>query len=221
MYCADREVVLQSTQIGDNVTSSSLETTDDFNSSQHEQLQKFENREQLVEYEKDGDDSESDYLLTSCDSQNQTNSLVPIGQSLSVYAAIAAQAGISTAYQPLLTSIEDESSIQMEEEEEKTHEPIVPISHDHHKHFQASQPENAPPTSLPECVREIGKIRRYSAQLGDFGGWEDLPYQSLGGAPPRRWRELNIDESIEIPLRRGGRLRVFPNFLTSHKLLGL
>lgn len=30
---------------------------------------------------------------------------------------------------------------------------------------------------------------------------------------PRRWCDLNIDESIEIPLRRGGRLRVFPNFL--------
>lgn len=120
---------------------------------------------------------------------------IPVGQSLSVYSKIAKDAGIVT------------------------HSPL-PLVHSH------GQQENAIINSdLDQDMntlqqndtvlgsREIGKIRRYIAATGEFSEWEDLPCQTYGDKEPRRWNHLNIDESIEIPLRRGGRLRVFPNFL--------
>ena len=43
----------------------------------------------------------------------------------------------------------------------------------------------------------------------------------MGGAPPKQWSDINIDESIEIPLRRGGRVRVFPNFIAENRRTNL
>ena len=63
----------------------------------------------------------------------------------------------------------------------------------------------------------IGKIRRYMSGKNGFGPWEDLTCQSLDDSSSRRWCGLNIDECREILLRRSGRLRIFPNFLTSEK----
>ena len=132
--------------------------------------------------------------------------MVPIGQSLSVYSAIAAQAGVAThqlvplpAPQPL--------------EREQVH-----IQPDPQPKQIVSEPAPAP-AEAQTYVREIGKIRRFSAATGEFSDWEDLPCQTYGDAEPRRWCELNIDESIEIPLRRGGRLRVFPNFVADGRRL--
>jgi hypothetical protein len=125
----------------------------------------------------------------------EEESIVPIGQSLSVYSAIAAQAGIATR-RPVY-----ERSSKPQEEIKKTDESqSVKVAPELGKVRHVS-------------VREIGKIRRYCAAKGDFSTWEDLPCQTFGDTEPRRWCDLNIDESIEIPLRRGGRLRVFPNFV--------
>jgi hypothetical protein len=139
---------------------------------------------------------------TSCNGDTQKTSEnageqieIPVGQSLSVYSKIAKDAGIAT------------------------HTPL-PLVHSHTQQVDtiinpgAKQDSNAlHHNDIMLGSREIGKIRRYIAATGEFSEWEDLPCQTYGGKEPRRWNHLNIDESIEIPLRRGGRLRVFPNFL--------
>lgn len=121
---------------------------------------------------------------------------IPVGQSLSVYSKIAKDAGITT------------------------HTPL-PLVHSHIKeddigtNVQLDQDMSTlQQNDSAFGTREIGKIRRYIAATGEFSEWEDLPCQTYGDKEPRRWNHLNIDESIEIPLRRGGRLRVFPNFLS-------
>lgn len=137
--------------------------------------------------------------------QYQSTEMVPVGQSLSVYSAIAAQAGI-----PAHAAVE-KSDLSTE----KSHvETISTTTQSNIQEFnQTVQSQTETPPEPIYYRREIGKIRRYSSERGDFGDWEDLPFQISGGTLPRRWCDLNIDESIEIPLRRGGRLRVFPNFL--------
>jgi len=123
--------------------------------------------------------------------------MVPVGQSLSVYSAIAAQAGVTTHKPaPIPSSIPRAN----------------PSPQQQHQEIVIEQPFQSPIVK-ETYVREIGKIRRYIAATGEFSEWEDLPCQTYGDTDPRRWCDLNIDESIEIPLRRGGRLRVFPNFV--------
>lgn len=126
--------------------------------------------------------------------------IVPIGQSLSVYSAIAAQAGVATR-RPVYESCSKQSCSEPQEEIQLPDEP------------KSVEVVSETPNVKHITVREIGKIRRYCAVRGEFSAWEDLPCQTYGDTEPRRWCELNIDESIEIPLRRGGRLRVFPNFV--------
>ena len=136
---------------------------------------------------------------------HQSSEMVPVGQSLSVYSAIAAQAGIPAhvAVEKAVVSTDDSN----DQEKPKKPESIV------QKLNQTVQLQSKSAPDPTYYKREIGKIRRYSSERGDFGDWEDLPFQISGGTLPRRWCDLNVDESIEIPLRRGGRLRVFPNFL--------
>lgn len=131
----------------------------------------------------------------SVSSATEEERIVPVGQSLSVYSAIAAQAGVATRQ-----SVNVQSSKPQEEIKKSNKSQSVQVKSDLPKVRNIS-------------VREIGKIRRYCAAKGEFSTWEDLPCQTYGDTDPRRWCELNIDESIEIPLRRGGRLRVFPNFV--------
>ncbi len=126
------------------------------------------------------------------------HSIVPVGQSLSVYSAIAAQAGVTT-HKPAPLPI---SAPQPESQPQNLHQNQLRV-----------EEQSSTPVLTQTYVREIGKIRRYIAATGEFSEWEDLPCQTYGDTEPRRWNELNIDESIEIPLRRGGRLRVFPNFV--------
>jgi len=138
----------------------------------------------------------------------EEQSMVPIGQSLSVYTAIAAQAGVAT-YPPLpLPTSQPLIEIDQKVEEEQVH-------------VQEQEQEQSQPQIFQQggqtYIREIGKIRRFCAATGEFSEWEDLPCQTYGDTEPRRWCELNIDESIEIPLRRGGRLRVFPNFVADSR----
>ena len=123
--------------------------------------------------------------------------MVPIGQSLSVYSAIAAQAGVAT-HRPLPAPQPRPQGQPPQVQTQSQPQQII------------SEPA---PVLKQTYVREIGKIRRFNAATGEFSEWEDLPCQTYGDTEPRRWCELNIDESIEIPLRRGGRLRVFPNFV--------
>lgn len=141
--------------------------------------------------------------------------MVPIGQSLSVYSAIAAKAGVAT-HQPMPlpsqipTPTPTPQTVRHQEQIQPIPQPIKSVP----------QPAPSPPAAVPQTyVREIGKIRRFCAATGEFSDWEDLPCQTYGDTEPRRWCELNIDESIEIPLRRGGRLRVFPNFVADGRRL--
>ena len=124
--------------------------------------------------------------------------MVPIGQSLSVYSAIAAQAGVAT-HTP--TPLPTKEQVELSHEKSRPKPQLQTVA------------EPAPAPQKQTYIREIGKIRRFNAGTGEFSEWEDLPCQTYGDTEPRRWCELNIDESIEIPLRRGGRLRVFPNFV--------
>ncbi len=130
------------------------------------------------------------------------HSIVPVGQSLSVYSAIAAQAGVTTHKPAPLPVSAPQSDSQVQRLQRN----------------QSRVEEQGPTRVVKQTyVREIGKIRRYIAATGEFSEWEDLPCQTYGDTEPRRWNELNIDESIEIPLRRGGRLRVFPNFVADER----
>lgn len=139
---------------------------------------------------------------TSCNSDTKNISEntgeqieIPVGQSLSVYSKIAKDAGIATHTPlPLVHSRTQEVDTIIDPGAKQN------TNTSHHNDIMLGS-------------REIGKIRRYIAATGEFSEWEDLPCQTYGGKEPRRWNHLNIDESIEIPLRRGGRLRVFPNFL--------
>jgi hypothetical protein len=131
----------------------------------------------------------------SVSSATEEETIVPVGQSLSVYSAIAAQAGVATRQLVYVQSSKPQEEIKKSNES------------------QSVQVKSDAPKARNISVREIGKIRRYCAAKGEFSTWEDLPCQTYGDTDPRRWCELNIDESIEIPLRRGGRLRVFPNFV--------
>ena len=146
--------------------------------------------------------------------------MVPIGQSLSVYTAIAAQAGVAS-HQPLpLPTVRSQTQPAQKQEYQpaQAHVPTQVHAHEQEQEQDSlqSQPQSHTmdqPQLTQTYIREIGKIRRFCAATGEFSDWEDLPCQTYGDTEPRRWCELNIDESIEIPLRRGGRLRVFPNFV--------
>ncbi len=147
---------------------------------------------------------------SAMDSEISSNSnIAPVGQSLRLYTTIAAQAGISS-YTPANVTTVNNSPV-------KNHAPPKSQPCAPEKQINECCPNHnsvAEPPSVPQhYIREIGKIRRYDASIGRFSEWENLPFQTYGDSEPRRWCELNIDESIEIPLRRGGRLRVFPNFL--------
>ena len=143
--------------------------------------------------------------------EEMSNGMVPVGQSLSVYTAIAAQAGVAT-HNPLSfpsSKLPNESKAGTNLKPERGGE-----GNSHVLQYNHSSEENIDNIEeKPVYIREIGKIRRYSTTTQEFSEWEDLPCQTYGEIEPRRWCELNIDESIEIPLRRGGRLRVFPNFV--------
>jgi hypothetical protein len=145
------------------------------------------------------------------------NDIAPVGQSLSIYAAIAAQAGVSTCcsssptasfvtLQSIGAEAPENSLPPTTEDSKTTHQNMVddPIG------IQTLNPD----IFSPKLSRPIGKIRRFCDKKGSFGEWIDLPRPIIGDSPPRRWNHLNIDESVEIPLSKGGRLRVFPYFLT-------
>lgn len=139
-------------------------------------------------------------------SNKSNNTMVPVGQSLRLYSSIAAQAGVAS-YSP--TKLPEQQTPIAQQPQQRQRQD---------NQLNQTTPSVASPMiqqpKVPECyVREIGKIRRYNAATSSFGEWEDLPFQTYGDSEPRRWCDLNIDESIEIPLLRGGRLRVFPNFL--------
>jgi len=120
--------------------------------------------------------------------KTEGSQIVPVGQSLSIYNSIVAQAGI-----PIYSSTET-------------------ITHSQ-QHTLSTQ---GPPV-ISEYSRELGKIRRYNAEKGGFSEWANLSFQSHSAMPPKRWCDLNLNDSIEIPLRRGGRLRVFPNFVSENR----
>lgn len=138
-------------------------------------------------------------ILSDADELSGEHIEIPVGQSLSIYSQIAKDAGVITHKPVSLT--QSDSRVQYSE---KSHDSSIPET----KHVIM------PHVDTMIRTREIGKIRRYIAATGEFSDWEDLPCQTYGDKEPRRWNHLNIDESIEIPLRRGGRLRVFPNFLS-------
>lgn len=141
---------------------------------------------------------------SSTDGENTALEIAPVGQSLRLYTSIAAQAGISS-YTPSKIATESAVSHQISN--------IQQVEKQGNDCQQSCVPIQEPVLEAQHLIREIGKIRRYDASIGAFSEWENLPFQTYGDSEPRRWCELNIDESIEIPLRRGGRLRVFPNFL--------
>lgn len=162
---------------------------------------------ELHHHDHNDPNADANFKLKKATEQN----MVPIGQSLSVYAAIAAQAGV-TAHQPapMPAPLPTPPEQHLKEQEQE----LVQSNPEMSSAMPQHTPESAPlPTPAKTYIREIGKIRRFCAATGEFSEWEDLPCQTYGDAEPRRWCELNIDESIEIPLRRGGRLRVFPNFV--------
>ena len=182
-----------------------------------------ENQDKAMGWEK-GMGMLADIISTASPMQPKSNSkgrngiknstMVPVGQSLRLYSSIAAQAGVSS-YTPTLdvdVSLKS-SSVPLKQEIQNQNEEMN--GNDNRHVFNDQQvPSVTPADPTPRSfVREIGKIRRYNASTNSFGNWEDLPFQTYGDSEPRRWCDLNIDESIEIPLRRGGRLRVFPNFL--------
>lgn len=138
----------------------------------------------------DADESSAEYIE------------IPVGQSLSVYSKIAKDAGVVTL-KPL-PLVQSDDQICSYDVEDGTYDTGI---------LETKQ-VTIPLMDTPVRTRDIGKIRRYIAATGEFSDWEDLPCQTYGDKEPRRWNHLNIDESIEIPLRRGGRLRVFPNFLS-------
>jgi len=153
---------------------------------------------------------QSDSKLRSLQNNMKTvsDTMVPVGQSLKMFSSIASQAGVSSyvPYTPEVPAVTTTTYPTAPLPEAQTIINDVPeCTTSNSVHVPVAQPQH--------FVREIGKIRRYNSLKGGFGEWEDLPFQNYGETQPRRWCELNIDESIEVPLRRGGRLRVFPNFL--------